>query len=590
MKPFIFEGGKNMGKMKARRLITFCLVCCMLAMTMMAGCSKKGGSTDTTNETNNNATTNNSNSNTTNNPTNTVKEEDKVSVPDPYKRYDETVTITVARRTFGTEKVDEYWKETLLRDHNINVEIALEADAAQFDEKVNVAITSGTIPDLMMVNPQQMDTLIKADMVADMTEVLDQYLAPETRKYIMEGTGAEALASVTYDGKVRFIPANITSLLNNAFPVFIRKDWLDNLGLPIPKTVEDFKNVAIAFAKDDPDQNGKDDTYGLALSGQSNLVHDWGGLYGFFSAYGVQPCTWYDYMIFYSKDEAGNIMWDGEKPEVKEGLQLLADLYKEGAIPKDFITMDNNKIIEDLNGGKGGIAFGVRGLPYWAVQNTIKNNPDAEWYAMNMPTKDGSPAPIFVYQPVNNAYAISATCKNPEAVVIMLNSYYKYVDSNSPNFDPKTLDTQVAAGEFIGFKNPDEEMNNCRQLFDALKKQDKTGLNLSLQTQYDEAMEYVETKNPERWSRWNAIYPEEGHAYYLVFGTNTEEMLKKNVWWKMPSENMVQKLPLYRDMAQETMAKIIAGAEPVAAWDDMVAQWKKLGGDEITKEVIEAAK
>lgn len=67
-------------------------------------------------------------------------------------------------------------------------------------------------------------------------------------------------------------------------------------------------------------------------------------------------------------------------------------------------------------------------------------------------------------------------------------------------------------------------------------------------------------------------------------------MLKKNVWWKLPSENMVEKLPIYRDMAQETMTKIIAGAEPVSAWDDMVAQWKKLGGDEITQEVIESAK
>lgn len=424
-----------------------------------------------------------------------------------------------------------------------------------------------------------------------MTEILSGYnLAPEPHQYLLEGTGAEALASVTYDGKVMFIPANITSLENNAFPLFIRKDWLDNLGLDVPKTIEDFKKVAIAFTKDDPDQNGKDDTYGLAVSGQSNLLHDWGGLYGFFPAYGVQPCTWYDYMIFYSEDENGNIVWDGEKPEVKEGLQLLADLYKEGAIPKDFITMDNNKIMEDMNAGKGGMTFGVRGLPYWAIQNTIKNNPEAEWYAMNMPTKDGSQPPIFVYQPVNVAYAVSAECEHPEAIVKMMNAYYRLADPESPDFDSKTLETTVSAGEFIAVHDPDQEMNDHKALFEAIKKEDKSGLNASLQVQYDEVMEYVETKNPEKWSRWNAVYPEEGHAYYLVFGLNDASMLKKNVWWKLPSENMVEKLPIYRDMAQETMTKIIAGAEPVSAWDDMVAQWKKLGGDEITQEVIESAK
>lgn len=562
-----------------KRLIVIYLVLCM-TLSLFAGCSKK--------ESEPSGKTNEVQENTPTQEPSTTTDEGATNTPDPFGKYEEPITITVARRTFGTEKVDEYWKEVLLRDYNINVKITLEADAAQFDEKVNVAITSGNIPDLMMVNTQQMDTLIKADMVADLTEVLEQYLAPGPSKYLTEGTGAEALQSVTYDGKVRFIPANVTSLINNAFPLFIRKDWLDNLGLPVPKTIEDFKNVAIAFAKDDPDQNGKDDTYGLAISGQSNLLHDWGGLYGFFPGYGVQPCTWYDYMIFYSKDETGNIMWDGERPEVKEGLQLLADLYKEGAIPKDFVTMDNNKIMEDMNGGKGGMVFGVRGLPYWAIQNTIKNNPDAQWYAMNMPTKDGSEPPIYVFQPVNNAYAISAECKYPEAIIKMLNVYYDLADQDSPNFDTKTIDTEVRAGEFISIVDPDEELNNHKEIFEAIKNKDGSKLNVNLKTQYDEVMEYVDTKNPERWSRWNAIYPEEGHAYYLVFGTNNDSMLKKNEWWQMLSTNMVEKLPIYRDMAQETMIKIIAGAEPVSAWDEMVKQWNKLGGDKITQEVKDA--
>lgn len=203
-------------------------------------------------------------------------------------------------------------------------------------------------------------------------------------------------------------------------------------------------------------------------------------------------------MIFYSEDENGNIVWDGEKPEVKEGLQLLADLYKEGAIPKDFITMDNNKIMEDMNAGKGGMTFGVRGLPYWAIQNTIKNNPEAEWYAMNMPTKDGSQPPIFVYQPVNVAYAVSAECEHPEAIVKMMNAYYRLADPESPDFDSKTLETTVSAGEFIAVHDPDQEMNDHKALFEAIKKEDKSGLNASLQVQYDEVMEYVETKNPRK--------------------------------------------------------------------------------------------
>lgn len=578
-----------MGKTKMQKLWAVTLTACMTASAFLAGCgsAQTGGAAE---ETKGASTETAVPEAAEGEAVSTADTQAGAGETDPYGKYEEPVTITVARRSFGTEKVDEYWKDILLKDYNINVEIALEADASQYDEKVNVAITSGSIPDLMIVNPQQMDTLVKADMVSDMTDVLNTWLAPEPYQFLMEGTGAQAIASVTYDDRIKFIPANITSLENNAFPLFIRKDWLDNLGLPIPKTIEDFKNVAIAFTKDDPDGNGKDDTYGLAVSGQSNLLHDWGGLYGFFPAYGIQPCTWYDYMIFYSEDENGNVVWDGEKPEVKEGLQLLADLYKEGAIPKDFITMDNNKIMEDMNAGKGGMTFGVRGLPYWAIQNTIKNNPDAQWYAMNMPTKDGVQPQIFTYQPVNVAYAVSAECEHPEAIAKMINVSYKLGNMESADFDPKTLETEVAAGSFISVQDPDQEMNEHKALFEAIKNEDKSGLSQGLQTQYDEVMEYVETKDPEKWSRWNAVYPEEGHAYYLVFGMNDASMIKKNVWWKLPSENMVDKLPIYRDMAQETMTKIIAGAEPVSAWDDMVTQWNKLGGDEITQEVIEAAK
>ena len=48
--------------------------------------------------------------------------------------------------------------------------------------------------------------------------------------------------------------------------VTIRKDWLENLGLEEPKTIDEFYNVLKAFTKDDPDGNGKDDTYGLVAS------------------------------------------------------------------------------------------------------------------------------------------------------------------------------------------------------------------------------------------------------------------------------------------------------------------------------------
>ncbi len=55
--------------------------------------------------------------------------------------------------------------------------------------------------------------------------------------------------------------------LGEVFPLFmVRQDWLNALNLEVPKTLEEFKKVAIAFATQDPDGNGVADTWALNLS------------------------------------------------------------------------------------------------------------------------------------------------------------------------------------------------------------------------------------------------------------------------------------------------------------------------------------
>ena len=71
--------------------------------------------------------------------------------------------------------------------------------------------------------------------------------------------------------------------------MFIRQDWLDNLGLKMPTTIEELKEVARAFTEDDPDGNGQNDTYGLAVDGVEVLTKSIGTLEGFFECFGLYP-------------------------------------------------------------------------------------------------------------------------------------------------------------------------------------------------------------------------------------------------------------------------------------------------------------
>ncbi len=516
---------------------------------------------------------------------------------DPLGKYDPPIEISVGLRTTSTDTYamdgTNPWGKKYA-EYGINIKVLWTVDASQYESKLNTLISAGDIPDLFTnISPQQMNVLRKSDMIADLTDILNNNLSPEAKELMLGSAAKNAINAVTYDGRIMFLPQNISENQADAFPLFIRLDWLKNLNLEIPKTLDDLKKIAIAFTKNDPDGNKKNDTYGLAIAAQKSLLTDWGGLYGFFPAYGVQPCVWYDGMLFYSKDASGKAVWDGTRPEVKEGFQLLADLYKEGAIPSDFATMDSSRVTAELNGSKAGMVFGARGLPFWAIQNTIKNDPKAEWYAMNMPTKDGSHPPIFGWQPVNVAGAVSNKCKNPEAIAKMINIQYKYGYRKSPDLDPilgNRSDINVAGPRYYDIYDPTEERDMFNAFFDAIKAKDKSKLSASWQADYDKYMKYEESKDPDCWGIWNGGNPAPGGAFYTVWQMNTPEDVKNNVWWSLPTDEIVSKMQLFKKMAEEEVIKIISGDVPVSDWDNFVQEWNKIGGDEVTRIVNENMK
>jgi putative aldouronate transport system substrate-binding protein len=65
--------------------------------------------------------------------------------------------------------------------------------------------------------------------------------------------------------------------------------------------------------------------------------------------------------------------------------------------------------------------------------------------------------------------------------------------------------------------------------------------------------------------------------------------LQLNVYMSAMTDTMTSKLPTFKKLAEETISQIIYGKAPVEQWDTMVAEWNKLGGDEILKEVTEYA-
>jgi putative aldouronate transport system substrate-binding protein len=132
--------------------------------------------------------------------------------------------------------------------------------------------------------------------------------------------------------------------------VIVRKDWLAKLGLKLPETVDDLYNLAKAFTQNDPDGNGRADTYGL-------IVPKWPGVYATASPYDVIE-TWFGAPNGWG-DRAGKLVPGFETPEFLEANRFVKRMIDEKLINPDFATMDSAKWIDPFFTGKGGIIIDV---------------------------------------------------------------------------------------------------------------------------------------------------------------------------------------------------------------------------------------
>ncbi|MDG0791194.1 extracellular solute-binding protein [Cohnella ginsengisoli] len=136
-----------------------------------------------------------------------------------------------------------------------------------YDDKLSITISSGSMPKVLTVINNKASYIVNGARSGQFWEV-----GPYLKDYPnLSKLNKDVLNNISIDGKVyglyRYRP-----LTRDGF--VIRKDWLNNLGLQPPKSVDDIYNVLKAFTTQDPDQNGKNDTFGLSLEAGLGAFND----------------------------------------------------------------------------------------------------------------------------------------------------------------------------------------------------------------------------------------------------------------------------------------------------------------------------
>lgn len=259
----------------------------------------------------------------------------------------------------------------------LNMKLSFNIVATDYEQQLNVKIAGGSTPDIFSLSKPQLENYAKQGLLLNLDPYLDRM--PNVKAKL----SADDLNKGRIDGVLYAIPKRAYLPMST---YWIRKDWLDALGLNPPKTLEEFKEAARAFTEDDPDQNGKRDTYGITGSGigSADAVNAPATFDPVFSAYGVATPG-----RFQIKD--GTAVYSTAMPEMKEALAYIRELIAAGYVDPEFMTNKGLKHQEKAFMGQAGIVYLNWGE--MVKENYVEQykaiNPNAEWIQLPALTGPG---------------------------------------------------------------------------------------------------------------------------------------------------------------------------------------------------------
>lgn len=427
-------------------------------------------------------------------------------------------------------------REKIKEAIGIDVVIVGQVNPSNQYEKPNLMLAAGETLDIFQVPSSTVNgwrRYMADDLILPLNDLLDRYgqdfvkrQNPEAFKF---NTDPEGNIWAVADEQ----PAN-----PNYF--FMRKDWLDQLGLTAPETVEEFERVMLAFKQ-------------LGCEGFTPL---WSNALGAWLAGAYIPTATANY-----QDTDGKVKPWFTHPGYKQYLETMRRFYEKSVIHKEYFTLTYQQSLDIFMSGRSGSSVNWKGLNYLIDEETMqKNIPTAELTFLK-PLRGPAGAGTPISAPVTADVMITASSKVPEAAMRYLNW--------SMGTDEGWLLT------FYGIENQDYRwVDRSKGLLTKL------------------------TDLPERERYYYAIFASARTTYnYLKFSTSEKAAAAASlvndparfpllvpvdfgVYYDTAKFSSTSKLTDMNTLINESFARIVTGASPVSEWDNFLAQWYRMGGTE----------
>ncbi|MGG1553443.1 extracellular solute-binding protein [Paenibacillus ferrarius] len=452
-----------------------------------------------------------------------------------------------AQQIPGGKSMDLATVKYLAQKTNTDLDITFLPHENYMDQ-LKLKFASGDIPNVHMVWGIETSDLVINGMAMDLKPYIDKY-GPNLKKNIPQS----AWDAVTLNGKILAIPQPAQGNAPSERVIYVRKDWMDKLGIQTPKTTAEFLDMLRAFRDKDPNGNGKKDEIPFS----SREKFEWAD--NIFGMYGVNL----DSNTLYNNE----VMPGFVSPNMKKALGTLKTMYAEKLIDAEFLTNTraiwDQKIKSDLVGSWDHVVFGIWD-PWQKELSKLLPDKKPNVVAIPTPKGEGYDGQVGrVEKPVLKTFVVSKDTKNPEAIVKM--------------FDWLVSDEGQMFTE-LGIEGQSYTKEGSTIKYNADKDADVKWRSAVFQMHgFNEAAQKVLINNDEAYNK-----------LLDTIATSRKEGITNPTAGMPPSETLTKNADLgYKGSFQEAAAKIILGERPLDYFDEYVASWKKQGGDKAIKELTD---
>jgi len=391
---------------------------------------------------------------------------------------------------------------------------------------------------------------IEDGTILKLNDYIDRY-APNLKKVISESELAEVYrkGSMTDNGDFFAFPSLNTGDCRTFGGLIIRKDWLDELGLEVPETIDEWTLVLRAFKE----KKGAE----APLTGLAPYFLVGGNAFN--SAYNIGKGLYLD----------GDMVKFGVlQPEFRAYVQQMRDWYKEGLLDRGFITVDKKIVASNMTTGKSGACIAFIGKEMGSYLEQMKNDPTYDLVAAPYPVKNKGEKSRFVAMEgdVTSTYlAISSSCKDPITATKWIDFWYSQEGYMFLNFGIEGVSYNMVDGKPV---YTDLILNNP----DGLTISEALGMYTRASAPapgINQAPEYLEQFYP---------YPQQKEAMKLWAECTAEARkteLPKSLMYSLEENEECTALETdINTYCEEMVLKFIIGEEPMERFDDFIQQFK----------------